>query len=346
MDVRVVSLFKEVVEDVKEQDVTLLRPMERLLLVGIPDDTVDETALTFAALSDKVNNLTAEFHRGRYAKVATETPALIATIETAIGLHVNEAKAAIYRLSAHAYILAAQALIILRNEFMAVQVVKCAEEAAENAGDPVLRASAIGTKSWALIRLGLFGPSETVAVAAAGRIEPSMANAAPDRLAVWGKLFTRASVAAAYDGRSAVARELLSVAHSAAVRLDGGGMDYAQYWAAFNPTYIEMAKVLHALISGDADLALRTGRNIRRTENLHLDMWLQHLLRVAEAQAITHDNVGAIEQLRFIRRLAPEYIRNNRRAHDLVLRLQGAVTVSRAKSTGLADLATFMDVQP
>jgi hypothetical protein len=190
LDVPVHSFFKVKgkVDGVREQDDALLRPMQTLLLVGAPGVAADEAALTPGALRARVHGFTADFNAGRYARVATESPALIASIEAAVGLHENEAKAAVYRLSAHAYILAAQALIHLRSEFMAVQVVKCAEEAADSAGDPILRASAIDTRVWALTRLGLFAAAETVAVAAANEIEPSMANATPEHLAAWGRL--------------------------------------------------------------------------------------------------------------------------------------------------------------
>src|SRR4030095_9395629 len=100
------------------------------------------------------------------------------------------------------------------------------------------------------------------------------------------------------------------------------------------------------LVGGDPVLALRIGRRVRRTENLQLDSWARHLLIMGYAQTSTRDYATAIETMKSIRRLAPEWIKNHRVAHDVVIRLLDATTVRRAKSSGLAEWAACMDVKP
>ena len=68
--------------------------------------------------------------------------------------------------------------------------------------------------------------------------------------------------------------------------------------------------------------------------------------RFTNARTATHDYAKSIETLKEIRQLAPEWLRNHRIAHDVVIRLLGKVSSRRAKSSGLADLATFMEVTP
>jgi hypothetical protein len=93
-------------------------------------------------------------------------------------------------------------------------------------------------------------------------------------------------------------------------------------------------------------LALRLGKGIPRAGNLPLDEWTRHLLTMAEAQTLTRDYAGAIERMKTIRGLAPEWIKNHRVAHDVARRLLDATSVPKAKKSGLAELVAFMGVEP
>ncbi len=342
------SLFKSEAEDeTVEQDHALLLPLRRLLSPVVQaGGIVDESGLKLAALRRRVLDCTGDFDRGRYAKLAADLPALIYSIDFAVGLHENEAKAGAHRLLAHAYIVVAQLLIQLRAEDLSYVAIGRAMDAAEKVGDPVLRASAVSYLSWAFARQRRFDDGETVAAAVAAEIEPSMARATPEHLAVWGRLLRNASNAAAYNNRPEAAGELLSLAHSSAVRIGAGRLDYGKYWAVFGPTNIAIASAEHALVAGDAELALHRGQGIRRAGDLPLDEWTRHLLTMAEAQTSTRDYAGAVETMKSIRRLAPEWIKNHRVAHDVACRLLDATSVPRAKSSGLAELVAFMGVEP
>jgi hypothetical protein len=75
-------------------------------------------------------------------------------------------------------------------------------------------------------------------------------------------------------------------------------------------------------------------------------MWAWHLLVRAGAQTATREYAPAIQTLKAVRRLAPEWIKNQRVAHDAVLRLLDATTVPRHRQSGLDELAAFMEVKP
>ncbi len=350
LSVPIASLFEAEAEDetVKEQDRALLLPLRRMLLSVVrAGDPVDEAGLMLAGLRRRVLDCTADYDHARYTKLAAEIPALIDAIDAAVGLHENEEKAAAYRLLAHAYMTTARLLIQLRDESLACVAVGQAMEAAENAGDPVLRASAAQDYTWAFIRQLMFDDAETIGVRMAAEIgEPSTAKGAPEHLAVWGRLLEGASRAAALDNRPQAAEELLSLAHSAAVRLSAGPMDYRMYHANFSPAKIAVTRAEIALIGGDAETALRLGMGLRHPANLRLDAWTYHLALMADAQASTRDYIGAIETMKSIHKLAPEWVKNHRVAHSVVLRLLDSTTVRRHRQSGLDRLAAFMEVRP
>lgn len=347
LDARVMFVDKAEDDDVREQDSKLILPMRRLLLpMAHAGSSVDEPELTFPKLRQRILDATANFNRARYAKLADEIPVLVTSIEAAISLHEGEAKENLSRLLAHAYILTAQTLTHLRSEDLATHAIRHAMDAAENAGDPVLRASAGENYVWTFERQEMYDDAVTIAVAMAAEIEPSMTKASPQHLATWGRILRLGSRAAARNNRPDTADELLRLAHGAAVLIDGGKLDYGRYWAVFNSTMVGATKAENALASGDAELALRIGSEVRQTKELHLDTWLRHLCCTADAQTSTRNYAAAIETLNAVRRLAPEWIKNSRAAHDVAIRLLGKVSSRRAKSSGLAELAMFMGVQP
>jgi hypothetical protein len=220
-------------------------------------------------------------------------------------------------------------------------------DAAEHAGDPILRATAAELYTWAFMQQGLYEDAETIAVSIADELgEPSIAKATPAHLAIWGKTINEASRAATHNNRHDAAREFQSLAHSVAVRLEGGSLDYGKFWTIFNSPMVDITEAQNALVTGDAALALRIGDNVRRTPNLHIDWWLSHLRTKADARTATRDYAEAIETMKSIRKLAPEWIKNDRDAHDVVIKLLDKVSSRRAKSSGLVELAAFMGVQP
>jgi len=321
--------------------------MRNLLLPKVQiEGAIDEEKLTFGNLRQRVLDCVADFNNGRYEKVVADIPNLVISIEAAISLLEGEAKVAMLRLSAHAYILTAQTLIHLRCEDLATHAIRNAMDAAENAGDPVLCASAARNYTWAFTRQGMYGKAETIAVDMASEIEPSMSKGTPEQLAVWGLLHMEASDAAARDNRPERAKELLSFASMAAVRLEGTVIDYSKYWQALDPNLIGIKSADNALIDGDAELALHVGKEVRRSTNIHLDWWSWHLLVMADAYTSTRNYAAAIESMKSIRTLAPEWIKNHRDAHDVARKLLDATHIRRAKSSGLAELAKFMGVEP
>lgn len=329
-------LFEE--SDEVEQDHVLLAAMRDVIFPAAPPE-ISEGDLAIQALRRRVVACATNYDRGHYEKLAADMPPLIRAIEASTG---DDA----LRLLSQIYELAARILIQLRDESLACVAVERAMAAAERVGDPILRASAGHDYWWAFKRQKRFEHAETVATRLAAEIEPSITMATLEHLAVWGKLLNAASIAAAHRGRLDTANELLSLAFSSAVRVGERSMDYERYWAAFSPATIAITSTENALITGDASLALHLGRTVRRGPGQTLSAWSRHLLVMAEAQTVMREYASAIETIKAIHRIAPEWLKNHRVAHEVVLRLLDATTVPRHKKTGLDKLAAFMGVKP
>lgn len=346
LDVPTATFFEVVeAEPTMRKDEALL-PLRRLLVPGPGSSHADEPALGLEPLRKRLLTLTADYHHGRYAIAVRSAPGLVEDITAAVGLHQGDDQLASNSLLAHAYIISASLLIQLGNEDLACEAIRRSMDAAELAGDPVLRASAVRYYTWAFTRQGRFDDAERVSADMAAEIEPSIMSSTPEHLAVWGRLLVGASAAAARNNRPDTAKELLSYASSSAVRIADGRMDYARYWAVFGTSTVAAMEVENAMTAGDAPYALTLAPRVRRTENLPLSNWTRHLLAVAEAQTATRDYQGAIKTVQGVRGLTPEWLKEQRLAGRLVRDLLDATSVRRAKQSGLADLATFVGVQP
>lgn len=335
--------------EVEVQPVTgseAIMPLRRLLVPGPSASSADEPNLAVRSLRERLIVLTQDYHHARYAVAVRNAPLLIEDILAATSLHDGDERATTHRLLAHAYIIAASVLIQLGNEDLACEAIRRAMDAAEQAGDQILRASAVRYYTWAFTRQGRFDDAERVSTDMAAQIEPSIMSATPEHLSVWGRLLTGASAAAARNNRPETAKDLLSYAKSSAARITDGRMDYAKYWAAFGPSTVATMEVENAMTAGDAPYALSLARGIRKSENLPMSNWTRHLLAVAEAQTATRDYGNAIRTIHGVRQLTPEWLREQRLAGKLVRDLLDATSVRKAKQSGLAELAGFVGVNP
>jgi hypothetical protein len=327
------------------QDLMVL-PLRRMLVPGPAASSAEEELLALASVQLRVVHVTELYHRARYREAVAALPPLVSDLVAACDAHTDEDQATARRYLAQAYLICASVLIQLRHEDIACEAVRRAIQAAEEAGDPVLAASAVVYYRWAFIRQGRFGDAEDISVRTAAAIEPKISSATPTHLAVWGRLMNGASAAAARNNRPARAAELLSVARASAVRISGDRLDYERYWAAFSLTSVDAMAVENAMTAGDAAEALHLARDVRRSANLPLAAWTRHLLAVAEARTATRDYGGAIEAVRDARQVAPEWLKAQQLAHDILTDLLDATSVRRARTSGLAELAGFVGVKP
>ncbi|ABD09686.1 hypothetical protein Francci3_0299 [Frankia casuarinae] len=287
------------------------------------------------------------YNSSRYQLAATELPGILDAAQVAVSHYDGDDELTALRYLAQAYRLAGAVLIYLRHEDLGYWSVMKAKETSSRAGSEILDATATGVLSWYLLRQRRFDEAEEIAVRAAENIEPSMTKATPQHLSVWGTLLLRGSSAASRNNRPDTSHELIQLARMAAVRVETDRIDYGPHaWISFGPTVVETASVENTLIGGDPSLALHLARSVRPSKKMSSGRWSRHLLTVAEAQVSTHNYPGATRTLVSIRKSAPEWLRNQRTAHSLVGTLLDATGVRTAKSSGLSEMADFMDLRP
>lgn len=221
---------------------------------------------------------------------------------------------------ATAYQVAAGVACMLDAEDLAFLAVERSLRAADETGDPLLRASAANFLSWVYRRQGRFAECEAVAVRAAEAAEPSMVRATPRQLAVFGGLLLNASGAAARAEATVRAHELIVVARTAAVRL---GQDREDSWSVFGPTTTAMTEVNNLVELGEMDEALRKASEIPASGGAPPTWEARYLLNVAAAQVETSDNSGAVDTLWRAKEVAPEWIRYHTLGPGLVRELLG-----------------------
>ncbi len=321
-----------------------LLALRRILIPAFGEVADDGDLLSLDALRTASEAVTRAYHRSHYAEVLSDLPPLLARAITAVSAYQGDQQLAAIRLLAHLYVIAAAVLIQLRREDLAYEAVRRAMDHAEQAGDPILRASGADYLAWILQRQGRFDDAEATVCRMSEAIEPSLTKASPVHLSVWGCLVMKASASAARNNRPDTAHDLLLLARAAATRIERDRMDYDSYWASFGPTTVATLEVENAMTSGDAPRALHLARAVTFTEHMPLSTWSRHRLTVAEAQASTKDYAGSAKTLLLVQDTAPEWLKHQRLGKLIVRDLLDATSVRRAKHLGLAGLASWLGV--
>lgn len=208
---------------------------------------------------------------GDYDLLAGFLPGVIA------GARRSEAR----NLLAEAGQLAAATLVHLGHSDLSLIAV---DESLRIAEDPLLRAAATGTRSWVLLNQARPRDAAQVATDQADEMEPRR-KATQAEVSMWGNLLVTAATGAARAGDDVEARDLLQVAHGAAVRL---GEDRNDYQTAFGVSQVVMQRVDVAVVAGDYARALDVAAEMPPGGRLPLAARARHRTDLAFA----HANLG------------------------------------------------------
>lgn len=224
------------------------------LLYGRPAPSVSPPALR-AALTAKRE----EFQTARYARLAAGLPGLIgtavATRRAAASGHQSKANTML----AEAYILAANFMVKLNDDPLALTLADRALQAAEAGDDPLTTADARRAVATVLRRTGRRAKAHDILLSAAAAIEPGHTTT-PEHLSMYGTLLQVAAYTAAVDGNRAAARHLISEAQAAADRL---GHDANDRYTTFGPASITLYQVSIAQVLGDSGTAIEYAKTLR-----------------------------------------------------------------------------------
>ncbi|MGH3834033.1 MAG: helix-turn-helix domain-containing protein [Pseudonocardiaceae bacterium] len=199
------------------------------------------------------------------------------------------------------------------------------------APDPLRTASVHCTFGHVLMRQGRFIDAERVAVAGAEAVQPT-GRASTAQLSVYGGLLLRGATAAARQGRTGAATDLLADATVVAQRT---GADRTDFEVIFGPSNVIMQTADCRVVSENYVEAAEVARRMPVDAALPLISRGRHLADVAHAELRLGHTRAAESALLTMERTAPEWSFH----HQLPRLLVGELMTRGRPSTRLRDLA-------
>jgi hypothetical protein len=275
-----------------------------------------------------------------YLEVGKALPRLLADAQLASQELAGDQQAMALGLLAHSYNTASSVLRKLGDNGLAVIAADRAVQAARTVDEPLLLAASAYRLANVFLPVGRIVEAKEVALSAAGALEPRL-DASAAHLATWGGLLLTAAVAAARQGDGREAWELVGEAKAAARRL---GTDHADLHTIFGPTSLAIQGVQVAAELGDGHEVLRRAKLVEPTRlPAHLVERRSHfLIDVARGHAYRANDSAALATLLEAERLAPEEVRYNPIASELVMVLLRRER--RAATPGLRDLSARIGI--
>jgi len=228
-------------------------PGSEELLYGRPGDPVPVDALRGDIAAKRK-----EFQTARYDQLSAGLPGLIgsavATCQSASRMDGCTASA----LLADAYIVAANFMVKLNDDPLALALADRALQSARAGDDPLTIADAQRAVATVLRRTGRRAKAHDLLLSAAASIEPGR-QTTPDQLSVFGTLLQVAAYTAAVDGNRSAARDLIREAREAARRL---GTDANHRYTAFGPANVTLYQVSIAQVLGDNGAAIECAKTL------------------------------------------------------------------------------------
>jgi hypothetical protein len=290
---------------------------------------------TLGGVRDALADAEAAFLAGRFADLSATLPALLRDADALVSASSGQGALLARQARSDARRLAG---FSLGQAWLFDAAARAVDLAFNDADDPVTAMAAMNTKCFILLRQGLLYESGALAERFARDHEPRFTTAAPDELALWGRLMIGVSVAAARDNRPDQAREALRLARMAAAGLH---RDTVTHSAPFGPVTVAMIHAENAMIQDRPDLTLSVGAQIIGRDFPVSLAYQRHRLDVANAYGATRQYGKATNVLLELRAIAPQWFAQQRYASDV---LRAIIERRRVLSNDMRDLAEFLGV--
>ncbi|WP_190021847.1 helix-turn-helix domain-containing protein [Streptomyces hiroshimensis] len=274
------------------------------------------------------------FSGDRYAELSTLLPPLIRDAEAlaAAGPEGRAVRARVLQLTGW--------LLTQTRQFAAAH--SALDRSLDDAPDQLHGAATVSTQCWLLLRQGRLATARELAAEWADEVEPRMSRASVAELSAWGWLLLRLSAASIRDNRPGEAEDSMRLAHAAAVAM---GREFApdrDFLRAFGPVTVVLKRAENAMIADRPDVVLQLAERVpvggmRPTSNNRN----RHLLDVAEAHVRSRQYAEAVDVLQGIRTAAPQWLPNQRYAHDILGRV---ISRRRTLTPGIRSLADAIGV--
>lgn len=224
------------------------------LLYGRPAQPIPFRALR-AALTAKRE----EYQTARYSRLAAGLPGLIGTAVATRQAVGTEQESTASNLLAEAYIIAANFMVKLNDDPLALTLADRALQSAEAGDDPLTTADARRAVATVLRRTGRRANAHDFLLSAAAAVEPGRGTT-PEQLSMYGTLLQVAAYTAAVDGNRAAAHHLIGEAQAVADRL---GRDANYRYTAFGPANVTLYQISIAQVLGDSGTAIEYAKTLR-----------------------------------------------------------------------------------
>lgn len=271
------------------------------------------------------------FAQDRFDELRTALPPLLRDAETLVGLDPRGRRLRARLLELTGW------LMTQSRQFDAAEL--ALERALDDAVDRIQGAAVVNIQCWLLLRRGKLSKAREMAVGWADETEPRLSRATPAELVSWGWLLLRLSAAAIRDNRPGEAGDALRLARSAAAALDGEYTPEGDFLRTFGPVTVALKRAENAAIADRPDRVLALASRIpvdtlAPTSNNRN----RHLLDVANAHTQLRQYLEAVEVLQRVRAGSPQWLPNQRYAHDILGRIVDRRRTLTPEMRELADL--------
>ncbi|AGM03339.1 XRE family transcriptional regulator [Amycolatopsis keratiniphila] len=291
-----------------------------------------------APVAQLVEGAWSSYQKGDLGRVVAALPGLIKTSQ---GMESASADDAAYRracaaVSARVHHLAATTLSKIGEADLAWIAAERAMQAADEADDPLVLASAARSGTHALLAVGRFDDALELGDVAAKWLVPRMRDGDPAALSLYGMLYLRTAVAAARQQDRATANELLSHAGHAADQL---GVDANHWQTGFGPANVELHRLSAALDLGDISQVIESAPRIS-VDHLPVERQVTHLIDFARALSLVAKDDEALSALLTAEQKAPGIVRHSTAVREVVRSMyRRAPATAGKKSSPLLALA-------
>ncbi|MGV9391999.1 helix-turn-helix domain-containing protein [Streptomyces olivaceus] len=304
-------------------------------LLGV---TTEGEPTSLDELSSNVAEVWDAYQESRYGFATRRLPLLLADALIAAQSYQGRERERAHELMAMTYQGAAMVLTKLGETDLAWIAADRGLAAAQQSGNVVVTGSLFRSVAHCLLSNGRFGAAVQLVGDAGEHLRPSLREATPEFVSVYGTLFLAGSMASARADDRATTRTFLEEASRAAAQL---GTDANHVWTAFGPTNVAIHRVATAAELGDMQIAIDLGPQID-TAGLPAERRTRHNLEVARALSAHNRMDDALAKVLEAERWAPEQVRSHYLARELVLTW---VRGQRGRpSRNLADLADRLHV--
>ncbi len=211
-----------------------------------------------AALRQAIRVKRQEYQTARYDQLRGTLPSVIGAAVATRQCASGGEEGTISSLLADLYIIAANFMVKLNDDPIALALADRALQSAKAGDDPLTAADAQRTVATVLRRTGRRTKAQDLLLSAAASIEPG-GRTTPGQLSAFGTLLETAAYTAAVDGNQAAARDLISQAGDAARRL---GKDANYRYTAFGPASVSLYQISIAQVLGDNGTAIEHARTL------------------------------------------------------------------------------------